>query len=63
MVLYMKVTDDKYEFPVAIADNAKELAQMVGVKPQTVYECVAPSRMRLGKNCGYYKIEVEDDEG
>ena len=30
--IYMKVSHDKYEFPIAIADSAKELSQMLGVK-------------------------------
>ena len=30
--IYMKVTHDKYEFPVVFADSAKELADMLGVK-------------------------------
>lgn len=59
-MLYMKVTNDKYELPVAIADSAAELARMVGVKAQTVQSCIC--RMKSGKNCGYYKIVVEDDE-
>lgn len=62
MVLYMKVTNDKYELPVAIADSAAELARMVGVKAQTIYECISPSRIKSGKNYGYYKIAVEDDD-
>ena len=28
----MKVSHDKYEFPIALADSAKELSQMLGVK-------------------------------
>ena len=60
MYLYMKVTRDKYEFPVAIADSAPELARMVGVKTQTVQSCIC--RVKSGKNCGYYKIVVEDEE-
>lgn len=62
MVLYLKVTNDKYELPVAVADSAAELARMVGVKAQSVQACICGCRIRAGTNYGYYKIEVEDDE-
>jgi hypothetical protein len=32
----MAVTADKFELPVAVADTAEELAQMLGVKAQSV---------------------------
>lgn len=60
MYLYMKVTKDKYEFPVAIADSAAELARMVGVKTQTVQSCIC--RTKPGENCGYFKVKVEDED-
>lgn len=30
--IYMKVSHDKYEFPIAFADSAKELSKILGVK-------------------------------
>lgn len=30
--IYMKVSHDKYEFPIALSDSAKELSQILGVK-------------------------------
>lgn len=30
--IYMKVTHDRFEFPIAFADSAKELSQLLGVK-------------------------------
>lgn len=30
--IYMKVTHDRYEFPIAFADSAKELSEILGVK-------------------------------
>lgn len=30
MTLYIKVTQDKFELPIAVADTARELADMVG---------------------------------
>lgn len=36
MTVYIAVTADKFELPVAVADTAEELAQMLGVKAQSV---------------------------
>ena len=36
MIVWMKVTKDKYELPVAIADSCKELAEIVGKTSNTV---------------------------
>lgn len=30
--IYMKVSHDRYEFPIAFADSAQELSKMLGVK-------------------------------
>lgn len=30
--IYMKVSHDKYEFPIALADSAKKLSEILGVK-------------------------------
>ena len=35
--LYMAVTADKYELPIAVADSAAELARMLGRAVDTVY--------------------------
>lgn len=32
MTLWLKVTNDKYELPLAVADTKKELAKMLGLK-------------------------------
>ena len=34
--IYMEVTQDEYELPVAVADSASELARMAGVSPEMV---------------------------
>ena len=60
MTLFMAVTSDKYELPLAVASSAEELARMCGVKAHTVW-----SAIWLENNGGYksrYKrIEVDDD--
>lgn len=67
MKIWLAVTQDQFEFPVAIADSARELAQMVGVKPITILSSVSRSRKCTRKtNRGvrrkYFCVEVEDDD-
>lgn len=59
MKLYLRVTDDEYEFPIAIADTKTELARMCGVTYETIRACLC--RARKGKYNSVYK-EVEVDE-
>ena len=61
MTLYMKVSRDKYELPEAVAGTIKELAFLLGIKENTVNHYFYLQKKR-GMNCGYIKIEVEDDE-
>lgn len=56
MHVYMKVTTDDLELPIAIADTAKELAEIIGVHENTVYAGVSRGRK------SYVRVEVEDDD-
>lgn len=57
--LYIATTKDKYEFPIAIADSTKELAEMLGMEHNTVsmYMCKSNEYRK-----GFYKIDVRDEE-
>lgn len=57
----MAVTPDEYELPLAVADTAKGLANMLGVTESNV--CKLWHRKRRGnRRCKYYiyRIEVEE---
>ena len=56
MTLYLKVTKDRYELPVAIADSKAELADMLGVDRTSVYKGL---KRREGMSM-YVKVEVDD---
>lgn len=60
MTLYLRVTNDEYELPMAVADSPSELAIMLGLKRQTLWSIF--SRIRKGEY--RYKIYqiVEIDE-
>ena len=58
--LYMKVTNDKYELPLAVADSIADLARMTGIKPESLYSII--SRDRHGKKHSYSYREVYIDD-
>ena len=60
MKLWVAVTQDEYELPVAVADTARELAEMLGVKTMTVVSDVSRYRRKHIKT-RFRCVEVEDD--
>lgn len=59
--LYMKITRDEYELPVAVADSVIELAKMLGVKPNTISRSLSRQKKHERKSC-YKRIEITEDE-
>lgn len=57
MTLYLKTTLDEYELPIAVAESPKELAALLGTTPGCVMSSLSHKR------AGWYKIEVEEDDG
>jgi len=39
--VYIKVTRDKYRLPVAVADTAKELAELCGTNVNVIYSSIS----------------------
>ena len=67
MKMWVAVTQDEYELPVAVADTARELAEAMGVKTMTVVSSVSRKRRQKTKtNRGakrrYYCVEVDGSE-
>ena len=60
MYVYMKITTDRYELPLAVADTGEELAKICGVSRNNVYTTMRKARL-LGHRCQYVRVEVEDD--
>lgn len=56
MYLYIKVSRDKYELPLAVGASVKELAELTGCKRRTITSMISH------KQRGYVKIDVEDYE-
>lgn len=56
MKLFLRVTLDKYELPIAVAESKKELAQILGLTRQTVLTYYARNQR------GFIEVDVEDDK-
>lgn len=55
--LFMEVTKDELELPVAVADSLNELARMRGIRPSAVWNCMDYAK-RTGNKSKYIKVEV-----
>lgn len=61
MKLYLKVTRDKYELPVAVADTQAELARMCGVSLSSIASALCLMRQGVYKRPIYREVEVDDE--
>lgn len=58
--VYMKITDDKYELPVLVADTVRKLAEMDGVSESYVYSEIY--RGEKGGKSLYIRVLIDDEE-
>lgn len=56
--LYLWVTKDKYQLPIAVCDTAEELAKVVGITARGIYSAVSLK----WKNSAYVKVEYSGEE-
>lgn len=59
--VWLKVTADRYELPVAVAETGAELARICGKSENNVYNTINKAK-QLGHRCQYIRVEVEEDE-
>ncbi len=52
---YLAVTRDKYELPLAVSDDPKELARMLGISENGVYKSIR-------RGSGIIKISQEEED-
>ena len=61
MKIYMQVTQDEYELPIAIACTISELARKVGTDPCNIRSALCHAR-KSGKKSKYIVVVLEDEE-
>ena len=58
MTLYVEISTDKYELPVAVAESVKELSELRGVSVFTIYNAMRQVRTGVTSKSKYIKVEV-----
>lgn len=58
--VFMMVTKDRYELPIAVADTRKELGRMVGVSPVTIANSISRAR-KNGHKCQYVRVDFSNN--
>ena len=61
MYVYMKVTKDRFELPLAVADTGAELAKICGTSEKNVYNAIRKARL-CGHKCQYVRVELEGEK-
>lgn len=59
--VWLNVTMDEYELPVAVADTAAQLAQILGTTEMTILSSISHAK-HDGRKTPYRKVRVEIDE-
>ncbi len=59
--VFMMVTKDKYELPVAVADTRKELGKILGVSPVTIANSITRARNN-GQKSQYMRVDFTDSD-
>lgn len=60
--LWMKVTNDKYELPIAVAENIPELARMTGLSEKSLYSLYSRKRKGVKPCKGYVEVYIDDED-
>lgn len=62
MKIFMKVTKDEFELPIAIADSQAELARMLGMPKAAVNSNYSKIRSGKVKVSTFKEVEIDDDD-
>ena len=58
--VYMQVTHDEYELPIAVADSATELADMLGTTKASILSAISHYNHQ-GKYSTFRAVEIEEE--
>lgn len=60
--LYLAVTNDEYELPLAVADSVVELSKMIGVSCANIYSNISRGTKGMQSGITFLKLEFENVE-
>lgn len=58
--VWIKTTNDKYEYIIAMGDTVKELARECGTTENTIYSAISHARKK-GKSSIYKKVVLNEE--
>lgn len=59
--IYMEITQDEYELPIAIADNAQELAEICGTNSGSIYTSCSRRARGIYKKSRFVSVEIDEE--
>jgi len=59
--LWLKVTNDVYELPLAVARTTEELGEMCGISGASIRQMVSHAKNET-RFCPYVKVEIDDND-
>ena len=62
MKLYLAITADEYELPIAVTDTPAEMAQLVGLTRGSLLSAISRGSICESRNAIIMRLEVEDEE-
>ena len=60
-IVWMAVWQDKFSLPVAIADTAKELAELLGTTENNVKSSASKGKHGVYKNPRYIAVRIDEE--
>lgn len=60
--VYMYISQDKYQLPLAVASSSHELADILGVSQVAISSYICHSKRNKNKPPKFIVVEVEDEE-
>lgn len=58
--VYMAITLDRLELPIAVADTVKELEEIMGLSKNTVWRVMSRAKHNNWR-CKYIRVDLEED--
>ena len=62
MNIWMMVTSDEFELPLAVADSASELAEICGVKANIIYSSISHHHAKGFKRCKWVCVKISEGD-
>ena len=60
-VVYLKVSHDRYELPLAVADSVREMAEICGVPENNISSLIGKYEHGILKWVSFRKVVIPDD--